>query len=112
MAGRRLEQLGGGSVPQEFLTRLTDAFDRHGMPVLPPVRRGAVAAPGMVQPLSTREHEVLMLLAAGHPNRVIAEELFITVDTVKRHISHVFDKLGVANRTQAVARARELGLLD
>ena len=51
------------------------------------------------------------MLAAGHPNREIAEKLFITVDTVKRHISHVFDKLGVGNRTQAVARARDLGLL-
>jgi LuxR family transcriptional regulator, maltose regulon positive regulatory protein len=66
----------------------------------------------VVQPLSTREHEVLTLMAAGHPNKAIAEELFITVDTVKRHISHVFDKLGVGNRTQAVARARDLGLLD
>jgi LuxR family maltose regulon positive regulatory protein len=111
MVGRRLEQLGGGSVPHEFLGRLTTAFDLHGMPVLPPVHRGAMALPGMVQPLSTREHEVLTLMAAGHPNREIAEELFITVDTVKRHISHVFAKLGVGNRTRAVARAREVGLL-
>ena len=116
MVGRHLEQLGRGFVPQEFLARLTAAFDLHGMPVLPPVRRGVVAAPGMVAPgmvapLSPREHEVLTLLAAGHPNREIADELFITVDTVKRHISHVFDKLGVGNRTQAVARARGLGLL-
>ena len=51
------------------------------------------------------------LLAAGKPNRAIAEELVVTLDTVKRHVSHLFDKLGVANRTQAVARARELGLL-
>jgi LuxR family maltose regulon positive regulatory protein len=42
---------------------------------------------------------------------VIAEQLVITLDTVKRHVSHVLDKLGAANRTQAVARARELGLL-
>ena len=111
MVGRRLEQFGGGSVHQEFLARLTAAFDLHGMPVLPPVRRGGVATPGLAQPLSTREHEVLTLLAAGHPNRAIAEELFITIDTVKRHVSHVFDKLGVGNRTQAVARARDLGLL-
>ena len=81
------------------------------MPVLSPARHGAVAVPGMVQPLSAREHEVLTLLAAGHPNREIAEKLFITVDTVKRHISHLFDKLGVSNRTQAVARARDLGVL-
>jgi ATP/maltotriose-dependent transcriptional regulator MalT len=66
----------------------------------------------LAAPLSTREHEVLALMANGHPNRAIAEELFITVDTVKRHVTHVFDKLGVSNRTQAVARARDLGLLD
>ncbi len=111
MVGRRLEQLGAGAVPREFLTRLTDAFEGHGTPVLPPARRGGVAAPGMAAALSTREHEVLTLMASGHPNRAIAEELFITVDTVKRHVTHVFDKLGVSNRTQAVARARELGLL-
>ena len=65
----------------------------------------------MAAPLSTREHEVLTLMASGHPNRAIAEKLFITVDTVKRHVTHVFEKLGVANRTQAVARARDVGLL-
>jgi LuxR family maltose regulon positive regulatory protein len=65
----------------------------------------------MAAPLSTRELEVLTLMASGHPNRAIAEKLFITVDTVKRHVTHVFEKLGVANRTQAVARGRELGLL-
>jgi LuxR family maltose regulon positive regulatory protein len=111
LVGRRLQQLSGDSVEPEFLARLIAAFELHGMPILAPTRHGAVAAPGMVQPLSTREHEVLTLLAIGRPNREIAEELFITVDTVKRHNSHVFDKLGVENRTQAVARARDLGLL-
>jgi LuxR family maltose regulon positive regulatory protein len=42
---------------------------------------------------------------------VVAEQLVVTLETVKKHLSHLFDKLGVANRTQAVARARELGLL-
>jgi LuxR family transcriptional regulator, maltose regulon positive regulatory protein len=51
------------------------------------------------------------LLAAGATNRAVAKELVVTLDTVKRHISHLFGKLEVANRTQAVARARELGLL-
>jgi LuxR family maltose regulon positive regulatory protein len=68
--------------------------------------------PGLVEPLSARELEVLALLAAGRPNRAIAGQLFISVDTVKRHVSHLFAKLGVANRTEAVARARALGLLD
>jgi LuxR family maltose regulon positive regulatory protein len=54
---------------------------------------------------------VLQLLAAGKSNLAIAEELVITLDTVKRHVTHILDKLGATNRTQAVARARELGLL-
>jgi LuxR family transcriptional regulator, maltose regulon positive regulatory protein len=54
---------------------------------------------------------VLSLLADGRSNQAIANELVISLDTVKRHVSHVLDKLGVANRTQAVSRARDLGLL-
>jgi LuxR family maltose regulon positive regulatory protein len=65
----------------------------------------------MVEPLTARELEVLRLLAAGKPNRAIAEQLVVTLDTVKSHVTHIFDKLGVTNRTQAVSRARELGLL-
>jgi LuxR family transcriptional regulator, maltose regulon positive regulatory protein len=109
---RRLEQLGADRVPRQFLDRLTDAVERRSAPDPPSASRGAVTVPGMRQPLSNREHEVLQLLAAGHPNKAIAGRLFITVDTVKRHVSHVFDKIGATNRTQAVARARELGLLD
>jgi LuxR family maltose regulon positive regulatory protein len=114
LVGRRLELAGteaGRTVPHAFVARLAAAFDRAGTPVLPPARGGAVAVPGLVEPLSTREQEVLARLADGRPNRAIAEELFIGVDTVKRHVSHIFAKLGVTNRTQAVARARELGLL-
>jgi LuxR family maltose regulon positive regulatory protein len=112
LVGRRLEDLVGAAVPREFLTRLAVAFERQGTPVLPAARPGAVAVPGLVEPLSGREREVLGLVAAGRPNRAIAEELFIGVDTVKRHVSHIFVKLGVANRTEAVARARALGLLS
>jgi len=100
------------AVPPEFLAHLTAAFDRAGNPLGRPGRRGSVAAPGLLEPLSARELEVLALVAAGRANRQIAEELYITVDTVKRHVSHIFDKLGAASRTQAVARARDLGLLD
>jgi LuxR family maltose regulon positive regulatory protein len=64
-----------------------------------------------VEPLTARELEVLQLLAAGAPNRAIAEQLVVTQETVKKHLSHLFDKLGAVNRTQAVVRARELGLL-
>jgi LuxR family maltose regulon positive regulatory protein len=65
----------------------------------------------MVEPLTDRELEVLGLLAAGARNQEIAVELVVTVETVKKHVTHILDKLGAANRTKAVARARELGLL-
>ena len=54
---------------------------------------------------------MLRLLADGLSNQAIAAELVISLDTVKRHVSHVLDKLQAANRTQAVSRARDLGLL-
>ncbi|HEV8163866.1 MAG TPA: LuxR C-terminal-related transcriptional regulator [Actinomycetota bacterium] len=88
-----------------------DAFEQAELPVRQPVRSGGVVVTGLVEPLSARELEVLRLLAAGAPNRAIARQLVVTVDTVKRHVSHLFSKLEVTNRTQAVARARELGLL-
>ncbi len=55
--------------------------------------------------------EVLGMLAAGRSNQAIAGELVVTLDTVKKHVSHLLDKLGATNRTGAVARARELGLI-
>ena len=61
---------------------------------------------------SDRELQVLGLLAAGRSNQRIAGELVVSLDTVKKHVGRVLDKLGAANRTEAVARARELGLLS
>jgi LuxR family maltose regulon positive regulatory protein len=66
---------------------------------------------GLVEPLSGRELEVLGLLAAGRSNQQIADELVVALGTVKKHVGHILDKLGAANRTQAVARARALELL-
>ncbi|MBN1438353.1 MAG: hypothetical protein JW929_03000 [Anaerolineales bacterium] len=70
--------------------------------------------PGVPSPLSLsgREMEVLRLLARGNSNREIAERLVITVGTVKTHINHILEKIGAGNRTEAVARARERGILD
>jgi LuxR family maltose regulon positive regulatory protein len=65
----------------------------------------------MVDVLTEREVEVLALLAVGKQNREIAEELVVTLDTVKKHVTHILAKLGAANRTQAVARARDLTLI-
>jgi LuxR family transcriptional regulator, maltose regulon positive regulatory protein len=96
-------------IAPDYLRRLTEAFEQGEVAVSGRGRRGA--APGLVEPLSDRELEVLGLLAAGKPNRQIAEELVVALDTVKKHVSHLLDKLGVDNRTQAVTRARELGLI-
>ncbi len=62
--------------------------------------------------LNERELEILRLLSAGLSNREIAEALFITVGTVKWHTNHIYSKLGVKNRGQAVAKARELQLIS
>ena len=51
------------------------------------------------------------MLAAGASNQAIARELVVTLDTVKKHVGHVLGKLGAANRTEAAARGRELGLI-
>jgi LuxR family maltose regulon positive regulatory protein len=62
-------------------------------------------------PLSQRELEILRLIAQGLSNREIGERLFLALDTVKGHNSRIYGKLQVQRRTEAVARARELGLL-
>jgi len=77
-------------------------------PPIPPVSAGAT---GLIEPLSVREREVLQLVAAGYSNRQIADQLIVTVGTVKRHLNNIFGKLGVNSRTQALAHARTLGLL-
>jgi LuxR family maltose regulon positive regulatory protein len=65
----------------------------------------------MIEPLSPRELEVLRLIAQGFSNQEIADRLFLALSTVKGHTRIIFDKLQVQRRTEAVARARELGLL-
>ena len=54
---------------------------------------------------------MLRLIAAGKSSQRIAHELVVTLDTVKKHVSHVLGKLGAANRTEAVTRARDLGVI-
>ncbi|MDH4135992.1 MAG: LuxR C-terminal-related transcriptional regulator [Anaerolineae bacterium] len=68
-------------------------------------------AEGLVEPLSQRELEVLQLIAQGLSNREISERLFLALSTVKGHNRNIFGKLQVQRRTEAVARARGLGLL-
>jgi LuxR family maltose regulon positive regulatory protein len=63
----------------------------------------------LVEPLSEREMEVFKLLENGLSNQEIAEQLFISMNTVKAHLKSIYSKLGVSNRVQAIAKGREIG---
>jgi ATP/maltotriose-dependent transcriptional regulator MalT len=65
-----------------------------------------------VESLTAREHDVLMLVADGLPNREIAARLAISDHTVKFHLASIFGKLGVSSRTEAVQRGLRLGVID
>jgi LuxR family maltose regulon positive regulatory protein len=91
-------------IAPEYAGRLLTAF-----PALEPARQASQAR--MVEPVSERELEVLCLIAEGLSNQEIAERLFISVHTVKWHTGNIYGKLGVKNRTQAVTKARSLGVL-
>lgn len=86
----------------EYTRRLLAAF-------APPAKRAA--PPAAIDALSERELEVLRHIAEGRTDREIAERLFLSLYTVKVHARNIYGKLGVNKRTQAVARARELGML-
>ncbi len=73
--------------------------------------RGDFAGQALVEPLSQRELEVLHLIALGRTNQEIARQLIVAPGTVKAHTASIYRKLDVANRTEAVARARQLGIL-
>jgi len=109
VAAQKADHAAACGVPLDCLARLLGAFGER-----PPARagRGATAAvPGLAEQLTARELDVLRLLAAGAPNPRIAAELVVTLDTVKKHVSHLLGKLGAVNRTEAVTRARQLGLI-
>ena len=74
--------------------------------------RTTLNAETLPEPLSQRELEVLALIHAGHANKEIAAKMDVAPATVKAHIRNLYGKLGVGRRTEALARARELGLLQ
>jgi len=76
-----------------------------------PAKTGAPSE-SLAAPLTDREREVLQALARGLSNREIADELVITEGTVKNHVSNLIEKLGVRDRTQAVLKGQELGLIS
>ncbi|HUL25034.1 MAG TPA: response regulator transcription factor [Streptosporangiaceae bacterium] len=111
IAAQRAHQGPARSVPLGYLGRLARSFE-DATAATP--RNAAEAKPivsRLVDPLTEREQQVLRLLAVGEPNQQIAKELVVSLDTVKKHVSHILGKLGAGSRTEATARARELGLL-
>ena len=106
-------QRSGGAaaaVPLGCLARLQRALGTQDVARDAGPDRGT-AVPGLIDQLTGRELEVLTMLAAGSSNQAIASQLVVTLDTVKKHVSHVLGKLGATNRTEAVTRARELSLI-
>ena len=95
-------------VASSYARRLLSAFDGPSLPASTLVK---AAVSDLAEPLTGREVEVLRLVAAGMRNQEIADQLFISLSTVKRHIANAYGKLGVGHRTEAVARANELNLL-
>jgi LuxR family maltose regulon positive regulatory protein len=89
----------------DYTPKLLAAFDNEKATVSPG------QSENLVEPLSEREQEVLQLIAQGLTNRKISERLYLALDTIKGHNRRIYAKLGVKNRTEAVTRARELGLL-
>ena len=74
--------------------------------------RAALHSPGdLIEPLSEREREVLVMLAQGIPNKEIADKLHLAEGTVKNHVSNILGKLQAQNRTEAADIARKRGLI-
>jgi LuxR family maltose regulon positive regulatory protein len=96
----QLAQCPAGALRESLLERLPQVAVRE---TVEPQHPG--------EALSAREQAVLQLIAQGCSNQEISDQLFISLHTVKTHASHINSKLGVERRTQAVARAKELGLL-
>jgi LuxR family maltose regulon positive regulatory protein len=106
---RLLTQAATQGFMPDYTTRLLAVFDHRGS--VPEIRTISNANLPLIESLSPRELDVLRLIAGGLSNREISERLFLALSTVKGHSRIIFDKLQVQRRTEAVAKARELGLL-
>jgi len=99
-----------------FLDRLIDLRRKRSRGILAPSQgetsQGETSTAASAGLLSDREREVLGLLASGKSNAEIAEALFISLPTVKSHVSNIYGKLGAARRTEALEKARAMGLLE
>jgi LuxR family maltose regulon positive regulatory protein len=102
---RRMQEQGGSILP--YLHTLLAAFGRQAE-----LQPASVTPPPSEEALSEREREVLRLIAEGLSNQQLAARLYLSPHTIKVHTRNIYGKLGVTSRTQAVAKARALGILD
>jgi LuxR family maltose regulon positive regulatory protein len=93
----------------DYINKLLAAFQAEAKEERP--EPSAPSSSSLVEPLSPRELEVLRLIALGLSNQEICQKLFLALDTVKGHNRRIFEKLQVQRRTEAIARARELGII-
>lgn len=101
---RLLQEARSRGVFSEYVEELLAAFGQDAM-------QAESSNPALLEPLTDREQEILELIAAGLSNPEIADELFISPETVKKHAGSIYGKLDVHSRTEAASRARELDLL-
>jgi LuxR family maltose regulon positive regulatory protein len=107
-----LSEAGVHGIMPDYVSKLLEAFETEQMKDAgeTPILTASDSQP-LIEPLSPRELEVLQLVAQGLSNREISERLFLALSTVKTHNRNIFGKLQVNRRTEAIVRARELGLL-
>ena len=107
----------GTSPLRNYVMHLLSQFDVNLHPITGGLKNASSAPPSqpeeaLIEPLSQRELEVLHLMALGRTNPEIARQLIVAPGTVKAHAASIYRKLDAANRTEAVARARQCGILS
>jgi LuxR family maltose regulon positive regulatory protein len=110
MAALLAEASARGIAPN-YVSRLLAAFQTDAQRADRPAETAVLAAQSLIEPLSDRERDLLPLLAQGRTYQEIAQTLCVSTNTVKTHLQHIYGKLGVSNRREAVGKARELELL-
>jgi len=98
----------------KYTERILDAFSNEKTGMVQDVsdeHRSFLSNQALVEPLTNREIEILLILPKGLSNQEIAERLFISPETVKRHLYNIYQKFDVKNRQQAIVKAKSLGVL-